>query len=142
MAWLTLLLFFPWFVVLAVLIGLNEVIRLSKWTSLLLFIVLPLALTPVWILFPDPEIRSWFYWVKVYSALAGSIIFMVIRFTDFHKNVPDNQPDLFSQYSRGHSDVRPGDIVVRRPDFSKKCSILHLVSIQIKSEQQDVIRDF
>jgi hypothetical protein len=75
-----------WFAVLGALLLLIEVIRMRQWTSLAIFIVLPIALTPVWFLFPDPEIRNWFYWAKVYSALAGSIIFMVIRFTDFHKS--------------------------------------------------------
>ena len=73
-----------WFLVLGILVGLNEIIRASKWGSFAIFIVLPLALTPIWFFSPS-ELKSWFYWVKVYSALAGSIIFMVIRFTDYHK---------------------------------------------------------
>lgn len=73
-----------WFAVLAILLGLNEIIRYSKWGSLALFIALPFVLTPIWFSM-ESEITSWFTWVKVYSALAGSIIFMVIRFTNFHK---------------------------------------------------------
>lgn len=76
-----------WLVVLCTLMGLNELIRASKWASLGLFIVLPIALTPIW-LYMDSEVTSWFTWIKVYSALAGSIIYLVIRFTDFHKKHP------------------------------------------------------
>jgi hypothetical protein len=76
-----------WFIVLGTLIGLNEIIRASKWGSLALFIVLPVILTPIWFTM-ESEITSWFTWVKVYSALAGSIIYMVIRFTDYHKKHP------------------------------------------------------
>jgi len=73
-----------WFVVFGILIGLNEIIRASKKGSIALFMVLPVCLTPVWVMM-DSEITSWFTWIKVYSALTGSIIYMVIRFTDFHK---------------------------------------------------------
>lgn len=73
-----------WFAVLAILLGLNEIIRYSKWGSIALFIALPIVLTPIWFSM-ESEITSWFTWIKVYSALAGSIIFMVIRFTNFHK---------------------------------------------------------
>ncbi len=73
-----------WLAVLGILIGLNEFIRLSKWGSIAIFMVLPVLLTPVWFMKGD-EITSWFHWVKVYSALTGSMIYMVIRFTDYHK---------------------------------------------------------
>ncbi len=73
-----------WLAVLGILIGLNEFIRLSKRGSIAVFMVLPVLLTPVWLMKGD-EITSWFHWVKVYSALTGSIIYMVIRFTDYHK---------------------------------------------------------
>ena len=74
-----------WLVVLGILVGLNEFIRVSKWGSVAMFMVLPLMLTPIWLMKGGNEITSWFTWVKVYSALAGSIIYMVIRFTDYHK---------------------------------------------------------
>jgi hypothetical protein len=74
-----------WFVLLGILIGLNEVVRASKWASIAMFIVLPLILTPIWIMSGGDEITSWFTKVKVYSALTGSLIYMVIRFTDYHK---------------------------------------------------------
>jgi len=77
-----------WFIVLGLLIGLNELARASKWGSVILFMVLPVILTPIWFFAGDSEITSWFHWVKVYSALAGSLIYMVIRFTKFHKKHP------------------------------------------------------
>lgn len=73
-----------WLVVLGILIGLNELARASKWGSIAMFIIIPTLLTPVWLKM-DSEITSWFTWVKVYSALAGSLIYMVIRYTDYHK---------------------------------------------------------
>ncbi|WP_217534904.1 DUF5692 family protein [Vibrio metschnikovii] len=76
-----------WLIVLVTLMGLNEIIRASKWASLAIFIALPIALTPIW-LYIGSDVTSWFTWVKVYSALAGSIIYLVIRFTDFHKKHP------------------------------------------------------
>lgn len=72
-----------WIGVLVILIGLNELVRLSKGVSIAIFIVLPVILTVVWSIQDGSELLSWFAWVKVYSALAGSIIFMVIRFTDY-----------------------------------------------------------
>lgn len=74
-----------WFVVLGILIGLNELTRLGKWPSITAFVVLPTILTVVWVRKGGSEITSWFTWVKVYSALTGSIIYMVVRFTNFHK---------------------------------------------------------
>ncbi|MBS4536538.1 hypothetical protein GOQ29_13010 [Clostridium sp. D2Q-14] len=73
-----------WLAVLGILIGLNEFVRLGKWKSIAMFIILPAILTPIWLM-KESEITSWFTWVKVYSALTGSIIFMVIRLTDYHE---------------------------------------------------------
>jgi len=73
-----------WLVVLGILIGLNELARASKWGSIAMFIIIPMLLTPLWLKM-DSEITSWFTWVKVYSALAGSLIYMVIRYTGYHK---------------------------------------------------------
>ena len=74
-----------WLVVLGILIGLNEFVRASKWGSVAMFMVLPVILTSFWLKSGGNEITSWFTWAKVYSALAGSLIYMVIRFTDYHK---------------------------------------------------------
>lgn len=74
-----------WLVVFGILIGLNELVRASKGVSVTIFMGLPVILTVVWLIRGENEITSWFTWVKVYSALTGSIIYMVIRFTDYHK---------------------------------------------------------
>ncbi|QCX27806.1 DUF5692 family protein [Nocardioides jishulii] len=79
----------PWyswamfFVVLGGLIALNEVTRRWKWAGLGFFVALPIFLT----LFVWPNTAgegsstgTWFHWVKVYSALAGCLGFMLIRY--------------------------------------------------------------
>ena len=72
-----------WFVVLAALVGLNELVRWSKTAAIGIFVVLPVLLT----IFVWPHTAgagsstgTWFHWVKVYSALAGCIGFMLIRY--------------------------------------------------------------
>ncbi|WP_282947288.1 DUF5692 family protein [Cellulomonas endometrii] len=72
-----------WGVVLVALIALNEVTRRWKWAGLGLFVALPLLLT----LFVWPTTAgagsstgTWFHWVKVYSALAGCLGFMLLRY--------------------------------------------------------------
>jgi hypothetical protein len=71
-----------WFVVLGGLVLINELARINKWFSLVLFLVLPTILTiAVW---PSTagagsSVGSWFHWAKVYSALAGSLGFLAIR---------------------------------------------------------------
>ena len=72
-----------WFVVLGALIALNEVTRRWKWAGLAFFVALPLVLT----IFVWPHTAgagsstgTWFHWVKVYSALAGCLGFMLIRY--------------------------------------------------------------
>ena len=72
-----------WFGLLAVCIALNELCRLSKRFSLLMFLVLPAILTfSLWphTAGPGTSMGTWFYWVKVYSVLAGCLGFMAIRF--------------------------------------------------------------
>ncbi len=73
-----------WVLVLGLLIGLNEIIRMSKWASIIAFTVLPAGLTVYWLNNPN-DITSWFTWIKIYSAVAGSLIYLVIRFTNYHK---------------------------------------------------------
>src|SRR5699024_2895848 len=71
-----------WFVVLGALIGLNEVTRRSKAGGLAIFVALPIVLTIfVWptTAAAGTSTGSWFHWVKVYSALAACLGFMVIR---------------------------------------------------------------
>lgn len=72
-----------WFAVLAGLILVNELARSSKWFSLLIFLVLPVILPfTVWryTAGPDSSVGTWFHWAKVYSALAGCLGFMALRF--------------------------------------------------------------
>lgn len=72
-----------WFVVLGALIGLNEVTRRWKWAGLAFFVALPVILTLfVWPITAGAgsSTGTWFHWVKVYSALAGCLGFMAIRY--------------------------------------------------------------
>lgn len=82
----------PWhswlmfFIVLGGLMLFNEIGRYNKYTGITLFIVLPILLTIfVW---PNTSgaksgqsTANWFQWAKTYSALAGCIIFMGLRFS-------------------------------------------------------------
>jgi hypothetical protein len=71
-----------WLVVLAGLMLVNELARINKWISLLIFLALPLVLTfTVW---PQTagtgsSVGTWFHWAKVYSALAGCLGFLALR---------------------------------------------------------------
>jgi hypothetical protein len=67
------------------LIAFNEFGRTTKWGGILLFLILPIILT----LFVWPETAApgneygtgtWFNWVKTYSALAGVLGFMALRY--------------------------------------------------------------
>ncbi|NCC86858.1 MAG: hypothetical protein EOM05_03180 [Clostridia bacterium] len=69
--------------VLAGLLFVNEITRRSKWLSVAFYIALPIILT----IFVWPKTAGagtdggyWFAWVKTYSALAGVIGFMILRF--------------------------------------------------------------
>lgn len=72
-----------WFVVLGALIGLNELSRRGPWAAIFFFIAVPLILTVfVWpyTAGEDSATGTWFHWVKVYSALAGCLGFLAIRY--------------------------------------------------------------
>lgn len=76
---------------LVVLIFLNEITRRNKWVAIGAYIVLPIVLS----IFLWPKTAGagtaggyWFAWVKTFSALAGVIGFMVIRYV---KKVGDNK---------------------------------------------------
>lgn len=82
---------FAWLVVLGALIGINEVTRRSRGAAQAIFIVLPLLLT----IFVWPTTAgggsstgTWFHWVKVYSALAGVLGFMLLR---YHPKIAANK---------------------------------------------------
>lgn len=83
LTWETLL---AWCGVTIGLIVLNELARKHKWIALSLFVVLPLILPFVlWIPFTatpgsGASTGTWFHWVKVYSALAGCLGFLLIRY--------------------------------------------------------------
>lgn len=71
--------------ILFTLMGLNELGRTTRWGGLALFLVVPLVLT--FFVWPTTAARgnefgtgTWFNWVKTYSALAGVLGFMAIRF--------------------------------------------------------------
>jgi hypothetical protein len=71
--------------VLFALMAFNELGRATKWTGIVLFFIVPLILTfTVWpkTAAPGNEFGTgtWFNWVKTYSALAGCLGFMAIRY--------------------------------------------------------------
>ncbi len=73
-----------WCGVVAGLMLINELTRSSKWFSYLVYILVPIVLT----IFVWPETAgansstgTWFHWVKVYSATAGVLGFMYLRFS-------------------------------------------------------------
>ncbi len=71
--------------ILAALVGLNELTRRYKWAAISIFVIIPVAFT----IFIWPETAApgneygtgtWFNWVKTYSALAGCLGFMALRY--------------------------------------------------------------
>lgn len=71
-----------WFGVLAGLILVNELARMNKWFSLLIFLFLPALLTvAVWpyTAGEGSSVGTWFHWAKVYSSLAGCLGFLALR---------------------------------------------------------------
>jgi hypothetical protein len=74
-----------WFFVLFALMAFNEFSRTTKWGGIVLFIILPIVLTIfVWPTTAAPGNEygtgTWFNWVKTYSALAGCLGFMALRY--------------------------------------------------------------
>ncbi len=85
---------------LAALLGLiivNELTRRNKWVSIGVYIILPILLTIfVWRVGDGSSSNStWFAWVKTYSALAGVIGFMAIRY------LPKLETSKFAQFFPG-----------------------------------------
>lgn len=80
---------YSWVMFLAILVGLmvfNEVGRFNKYTGIAMYVVLPIILSIfVWPTTSGPNsgqsTANWFQWAKTYSALAGCIIFMGLRFS-------------------------------------------------------------
>ncbi|EOL47181.1 hypothetical protein RV11_GL002344 [Enterococcus phoeniculicola] len=72
-----------WFVVVGGLMLMNELARANKWVAIILFTALPICLTIfVWptTAGAGSSTGTWFHWVKVYSALAGCLGFLALRF--------------------------------------------------------------
>ncbi len=67
----------------AVLLGVNEATRRSKFISIVVYCALPIVLAALVFLgvLGSPTGKTWFGWVKVVSALIGVYGFMLIRFT-------------------------------------------------------------
>lgn len=79
----------PWYtllmgvVVTCGLMFVNEITRRSKWLAILIYIVVPVIMPfTVWnkTAGPGSAVGYWFPWVKCYSALAGVIGFMALRY--------------------------------------------------------------
>ena len=78
-----------WLFVVFALMAFNEFGRTSVWGGVALFIVAPIVLTIfVWPHTAAPGndygTGNWFNWAKTYSALAGCIGFMALRFVKWH----------------------------------------------------------
>jgi hypothetical protein len=74
--------------VLSIFVGLlilNEVFRRSKWLSLIVFVgvagILTFTIWPTAANHPNATINTWFHTAKLYSAIAGVLIFIVIQYT-------------------------------------------------------------
>lgn len=68
-------------------VGLNEVARRSKVSSIIMFCIMPVffAILVFTGVLGSPTGKTWFGWVKVVSALIGVYGFMLIRFSDLGK---------------------------------------------------------
>ena len=67
-----------WIAALIGLITLNELFRRKKLAAIGFFFVLPIIMIPLW---SSNGVTYWFKWIKVYSAVAGSVWFIFVRFT-------------------------------------------------------------
>ncbi|MHC1750566.1 MAG: DUF5692 family protein [Cellulosilyticaceae bacterium] len=75
--------FLMWLAVIGGLMLVNEVTRRNKWCALIVYLALPIILPfTVWktTAGPGTPVGYWFPWVKAYSALAGVLGFMAIRY--------------------------------------------------------------
>ncbi len=79
----------PWYsalmglVVLGGLMFVNEITRRSKWLAIFVYLILPIIMTfTIWqkTAGPGTPVGYWFPWVKTYSALAGVLGFMALRY--------------------------------------------------------------
>ena len=77
-----------WLFILFALMAFNELGRSKPWAGITLFGIVPLVLTIfVWLTTAAPGNEygtgTWFNWVKTYSALAGCLGFMALRFVSW-----------------------------------------------------------
>ena len=85
---------YAWALALVVLIGLivlNEISRKGKYIGIIFFVVVPIILSIfVWPKTSGPNsgaaTANWFQWAKTYSAIAGCLIFMGLRFSEKIRN--------------------------------------------------------
>lgn len=80
-----------WLFILFALMAFNELGRAKPWTGIVLFAIVPLFCTVfIWPTTAAPGNEygtgTWFNWVKTYSALAGCLGFMVLRYTKLGQN--------------------------------------------------------
>ncbi|BCJ93965.1 hypothetical protein acsn021_15340 [Anaerocolumna cellulosilytica] len=69
-----------WFVIVAALFGLNELLRRYKYIGFFSFFILPVIVSVLWFtVLKDTTYTDWFHLAKVYSATAGCIGFWCIR---------------------------------------------------------------
>ena len=70
------------FIYMLVLMGLNEFSKATKWTGIFMWVILPLCFS----VFAVPNVLSgkymWFTVGKAYAALAGSAVFLLIRYNE------------------------------------------------------------
>ena len=68
--------------VLILLLILNEVFRRNRWATIVMFFILPIFLTPIWI---NADIEPLFRWVKLFSVIFAVIWFTIFRYTTLGK---------------------------------------------------------
>lgn len=69
-----------WILVFVALFGLNEISRRWKYAGFFCFVILPIALSILWVtVLRDTTYTDWFHLAKVYSSTAGCIGFWCIR---------------------------------------------------------------
>ncbi len=96
---------------LSCLFALNEFTRQSKLLSIIMFLFVPIVFTVfIWPTTSQNDATSgnWFAWVKVYSALAGVIGFMAIRYS---KKLQINKKFLF--FPLGILSINIAEAVIR-----------------------------
>lgn len=77
-----------WMGLLITLMLINELLRMSKWFSVLFFVIIPLIFTfAVWPeTMKESQTNDWFHWAKLYSVIAAGIGFSVMRYTKLGDN--------------------------------------------------------